>query len=416
MADVALREDIYGGGPMNNLLRYWLSIDITREMAEQSLSTPTMAASGSFILRRSASSAGDYAVTVVEGRQLRSYKLTDLGLGQVAVSTGQAFASLEHLLEFFYDNPFPERGSGHVPLRIMHPNLVGVASPRNVSVARPHVPDTSQAALQARPAATRSSSNRHGGPSGGGGSASGGGSGGGGAAPPVPSSKRPGAVSRSGPPQEAYTPMAPPVAVVSSTYSGAPDLEFEEEFARSARIAPSPGRPSAPKVQPATIYGDDDSEVVYGEDAPKAHMIPTYGDDERDYRHPVAVNPLLYGDESSVDPPVVSSFGGTYGDEEDAGPKVRQGMAPYGDDGGDVHPALRGAKVMESPLFRNEAMLYGDEGPPLPARPGQAAAPSLPPARGGVPRGKAPPPPPQETYGDGGANTYGDSGNSIYGS
>jgi hypothetical protein len=26
---------------------------------------------------------------------------------------------LEHLLEFFYTNPFPEPGSGHVPLRIM---------------------------------------------------------------------------------------------------------------------------------------------------------------------------------------------------------------------------------------------------------------------------------------------------------
>lgn len=32
MADFSIREDIYGGGPQNNLLRFWLSIDISREM------------------------------------------------------------------------------------------------------------------------------------------------------------------------------------------------------------------------------------------------------------------------------------------------------------------------------------------------------------------------------------------------
>lgn len=83
-------------------------------------------------------------MTIVEGRTLRSYKIVDLGYGQVrlrahsvivyissnantqflcsrqvSVSSGQAFASLEHLLEFYYDNPYPESGSGHVPLRIM---------------------------------------------------------------------------------------------------------------------------------------------------------------------------------------------------------------------------------------------------------------------------------------------------------
>jgi hypothetical protein len=119
MADVALREDIYGGGPNNNLLRYWLSIEISREMVYKFatfmisvsfkiayffagraepvhplhrpvLFVPSLArvnnrSSGSFIVRRSTSSVGDYAITVVEGRSLRSYKVTDLGLGQVCV-------------------------------------------------------------------------------------------------------------------------------------------------------------------------------------------------------------------------------------------------------------------------------------------------------------------------------------------
>ena len=41
-------------------------------------------------------------------------------LGQVGISTGQAFASLEDLLIFFYDMPFPDAGNGHVPLTIMY--------------------------------------------------------------------------------------------------------------------------------------------------------------------------------------------------------------------------------------------------------------------------------------------------------
>lgn len=47
-------------------------------------------------------------------------------MGQVGLSSGQAFASLEHLLEFFYEEPFPEPGDGHVPLRIMCVNWAGV--------------------------------------------------------------------------------------------------------------------------------------------------------------------------------------------------------------------------------------------------------------------------------------------------
>ena len=70
-------------------------------------------------MRRSISAPGDYAITVSEGKQIKSYKISDLGCGQVGLRTGQAFASLEHLLEFYYDNPFPEPGEGHVPLRIM---------------------------------------------------------------------------------------------------------------------------------------------------------------------------------------------------------------------------------------------------------------------------------------------------------
>jgi hypothetical protein len=38
---------------------------------------------------------------------------------QVGLSTGQAFASLEDMLIFFYDMPFPDAGNGHVPLTIM---------------------------------------------------------------------------------------------------------------------------------------------------------------------------------------------------------------------------------------------------------------------------------------------------------
>eukprot|EP00042_Codosiga_hollandica_P046388 m.487579 g.487579 ORF g.487579 m.487579 type:complete len:229 (+) comp57226_c0_seq1:91-777(+) len=138
-----LPEDIYAGGPQNPLLRHWLSKDISRDVAEASLKTPMLAPSGSFIVRRSESSPGDYAISVVESSSIRSYKVSDLGLGQVGLKTGQAFASLEHLLEFFYDNPFPEPGDGHVPLRIMHQYLVdgqpgmGRAAPPIPAAPRP---------------------------------------------------------------------------------------------------------------------------------------------------------------------------------------------------------------------------------------------------------------------------------------
>ena len=43
---MALPEDIYSGGPQNPLLRYWLSMDITREAAEESLMSPAQAPAG----------------------------------------------------------------------------------------------------------------------------------------------------------------------------------------------------------------------------------------------------------------------------------------------------------------------------------------------------------------------------------
>ena len=74
MATARLPEDIYSGGPQNPLLRHWLSMDITREMAEESLNSPVPAPAGSFIVRRSTSALGDYAITVSEGKVIRSYK------------------------------------------------------------------------------------------------------------------------------------------------------------------------------------------------------------------------------------------------------------------------------------------------------------------------------------------------------
>lgn len=50
MAFVALPEDIYAGGPSNDLLRFWLSQTIDRERAEASLSTPSYAPSGACVL------------------------------------------------------------------------------------------------------------------------------------------------------------------------------------------------------------------------------------------------------------------------------------------------------------------------------------------------------------------------------
>lgn len=86
-------------------------------------------------------SDSNYAVTVVQENGTKSYQVTDLGLGQVradcrekcrvipsvltiillqvGLSTGQAFASLEDMLIFFYDTPFPDPGDYHVPLTIM---------------------------------------------------------------------------------------------------------------------------------------------------------------------------------------------------------------------------------------------------------------------------------------------------------
>jgi len=76
-----------------------------------------------FIVRRSTSRPGSYAITVQQGgNRIKSYEVHDLGFGQVSVSGaggGMAFASLEHLLEFFFDNPFPDPTHGHVMLTSM---------------------------------------------------------------------------------------------------------------------------------------------------------------------------------------------------------------------------------------------------------------------------------------------------------
>eukprot|EP00051_Salpingoeca_urceolata_P028921 m.488461 g.488461 ORF g.488461 m.488461 type:complete len:284 (+) comp25799_c0_seq1:79-930(+) len=129
MARVALPEDIYGGGPQNHLLRSWLAAEISREKAEYSLKHPQMARPGSYIVRRSQTSKGHYAVTVVEANNtITSYKISDLGCGQVGLRNGHAFATLEHLLEHFYDNPFPENKHPHVALKLMHPVLLEPAS------------------------------------------------------------------------------------------------------------------------------------------------------------------------------------------------------------------------------------------------------------------------------------------------
>lgn len=124
-----LPEDKYDAAtPQNYLLRFWLSATITRSMAEQSMSQG--APPGSFIVRRSESQPGNYAVTVVEeGPSIQSYKVTDLGLGQVGVSTGQAFASLEYMLEFYYDKPFPEPSPTAVTLQYMHQHIAGLSGP-----------------------------------------------------------------------------------------------------------------------------------------------------------------------------------------------------------------------------------------------------------------------------------------------
>ncbi|EDQ86773.1 uncharacterized protein MONBRDRAFT_27865 [Monosiga brevicollis MX1] len=124
---MSLPEDIYGGGPQDTLVRYWLSTTITRDMAEISLCTPRLADPGSFILRRSTTSSGNYAISVMEkDGQIRHYQVTDLGMGQVGLVTGQAFDNLEELLLFFYEQPFPDGVGPRTPLTIMHQDLVGV--------------------------------------------------------------------------------------------------------------------------------------------------------------------------------------------------------------------------------------------------------------------------------------------------
>eukprot|EP01147_Barroeca_monosierra_P007206 gene7206-9670_t len=137
MASTRLREDIYGG-PEDDLLRFWLSIDIPRTLAEKSLKTPHLAPTGtrlvirsrcSFILRRSKTSPGNYAITVVQGKTIKSYEVHDVGMGQVALSTGQAFENLETMLDFFFNRPFPDEGHGHVPLSRMHPTIHGISMP-----------------------------------------------------------------------------------------------------------------------------------------------------------------------------------------------------------------------------------------------------------------------------------------------
>lgn len=68
---------------------------------------------------RRASDNVNYAITVCEGNKICSYKVTDLGLGQVGIQTGQSFRSLEYLLEFFYEEKFPDATGTHVPLKHM---------------------------------------------------------------------------------------------------------------------------------------------------------------------------------------------------------------------------------------------------------------------------------------------------------
>ncbi|EGD77471.1 hypothetical protein PTSG_08566 [Salpingoeca rosetta] len=136
---VRLREDIYGG-PQDDLLRFWLSVDIPRQLAEKSLTTPHLAPTGSFILRRSKSSPGNYAVTVVQGKTIKSYEIMDLGMGQIGLGTGQAFESLETMLDFFYTHPFPDEGNGHVALTRMHPHIHGVRMPRLMAPPAHEVP------------------------------------------------------------------------------------------------------------------------------------------------------------------------------------------------------------------------------------------------------------------------------------
>eukprot|EP00055_Hartaetosiga_balthica_P007647 m.26639 g.26639 ORF g.26639 m.26639 type:complete len:223 (+) comp5873_c0_seq1:80-748(+) len=133
-----LPEDQYGEIITDDLLRWWLSIDIPRQLAEQSLSTPSLAPTGSYIVRRSLSSPGNYAITVVQGNKITSYEILDMGLGQVSLRNGRCFASLQDLLEHFYTLPFPDEGPGHVALQAAHSNIVGKT--QQIIAMRPPVP------------------------------------------------------------------------------------------------------------------------------------------------------------------------------------------------------------------------------------------------------------------------------------
>lgn len=125
-----MREDIYGSAsaglwasaPQDEILRYWLSNEIPRAAAEKALSKlngeQVFAEQGTYIVRR-ASDKVNYAITVCEGGKICSYKVTDLGLGQVGIQTGQSFRSLEYLLEFFYEERFPDATGTHSPLKHM---------------------------------------------------------------------------------------------------------------------------------------------------------------------------------------------------------------------------------------------------------------------------------------------------------
>lgn len=120
-----LKEDLYGGlpgatfnaKPTNNILRFWLSNSISRKQAEEALGEQYK---GSYIVRRSESSKNNYAVSVANasGRCV-SYKVTDLGCGQIGIQTGQSFSNMEKMLEFFYDKPFPENKPGNECLQYM---------------------------------------------------------------------------------------------------------------------------------------------------------------------------------------------------------------------------------------------------------------------------------------------------------
>eukprot|EP00041_Stephanoeca_diplocostata_P014055 m.252214 g.252214 ORF g.252214 m.252214 type:complete len:330 (-) comp19560_c0_seq1:222-1211(-) len=119
-----LREDLYANSPKNDLLRHWLSLNITRKEAEEALAGTTV---GTFIVRRSTSALGDYAVTVSQRKQgkqyVSSYKVVNFGCGQVGTThSSNVFSGIEPMLEHFYGEPFPDAGAQRVPLLFMYYN------------------------------------------------------------------------------------------------------------------------------------------------------------------------------------------------------------------------------------------------------------------------------------------------------